>query len=100
MRIISTIVVAALVGVLAGGAVAYVEVREDADAIDKLSDELAANDKVPEKDAPRIFVEQPHYDFGTMQRGTTKSHEFVIKNTGHAPLKIRNGGTTCKSRCV
>jgi hypothetical protein len=96
MRIISTIVVAALVGVLAGGAVAYVEVRKDADALDKLSDELAANDKVPEKDAPRILVEQPHYDFGTMQRGTTKSHEFVIKNTGHAPLKIRNGGTTCK----
>ena len=96
MRIISTIVVAALVGVLAGGAVAYVEVRNDPDALDKLSDELAANDKVPEKDAPRIFVEQPHYDFGTMQRGTTKSHEFVIKNTGHAPLKIRNGGTTCK----
>ena len=96
MRIISTIVIAALVGVLAGGVYAYVEVRSDPDAIDKLSGELAENDKVPEKDAPRIFVEQPHYDFGTMQRGTTKSHEFAIKNTGHAPLKIRNGGTTCK----
>jgi len=41
-------------------------------------------------------VDQPHYDFGSMQRGTTKSHEFVIRNTGKAPLKIRNGGTTCK----
>jgi len=95
-RTTSSLLCDALVGVLAGGVYAYVEVRSDPEALDKLSGELAENDKVPEKDAPRIFVEQPHYDFGTMQRGTTKSHEFVIKNTGHAPLKIRNGGTTCK----
>lgn len=96
MRIISTIVVAALVGVLAGGAIAYVEVRSDPDALDKLSDELAASAKPGEKEMPRIAVDQPHHDFGTMQRGTTKSHEFVIRNIGNAPLKIRNGGTTCK----
>ena len=96
MRIISTIVVAALVGVLAGGAVAYVEVRSDPDALDKLADELAASAKPGDKETPRIAVDQPHYDFGTMQRGTSKSHEFVIRNVGNAPLKIRNGGTTCK----
>ena len=50
MRIISTIVVAALVGVLAGGAIAYVEVRSDPDAIDKLADELAANAKAGDKE--------------------------------------------------
>ena len=49
MRIISTIVVAALVGVLAGGAVAYVEVRSDPDALDKLSDELAAKRKLAKR---------------------------------------------------
>ena len=96
MRIISTIVVAALVGVLAGAAVAYVEVRNDPDAIDKLPDELAASAKPGDKEAPRIVVDEPHYDFGTMQRGTSKSHEFVIRNIGNAPLKIWNGGTTCK----
>jgi Protein of unknown function (DUF1573) len=96
MRIISTILVAALAGVLAGGAVAYVEIRNDPDALDKLADDLSANTKPGDKETPRIAVDQPHFDFGTMQRGTTKSHEFVIRNIGAAPLKIRNGGTTCK----
>ena len=31
-----------------------------------------------------------------MQRGTSKSHDFVIRNTGDAPLKLRAGTTTCK----
>jgi hypothetical protein len=96
MRVLTTIVVAALAGALAGAATAYVEVRLDPDAVDKLSNELAENAKSGDKDSPRIIVDQPHHDFGSMQRGTTKSHEFVIRNTGKAPLKIRNGGTTCK----
>ena len=96
MRVISAIVLAALFGVLAGGAVAYWEVRSDPDALDKLAAEVTVDAKTGEKVVPRITVDQPHYDFGTMQRGTTKSHEFVIRNTGNAPLKIRNGGTTCK----
>jgi hypothetical protein len=96
MRVISTIVLAALFGVLVGGAVAYVEVRSDPDALDKLTNDVAVDAKTGEKMTPRIAVDQPHYDFGSMQRGTTKSHEFVIRNTGNAPLKIRNGGTTCK----
>jgi hypothetical protein len=96
MRIISTIVVAALLGVLAGAAVAYVEVRSDPDAIDKLSEGLTAGPKDGDKDSPRMAVDEPHYDFGSMQRGTMKSHEFVIRNLGKAPLILRNGGTTCK----
>jgi hypothetical protein len=73
-----------------------VEVRNDPDALDKLADERAANEKLGDKEVPRIVVDQAHYDFGSMQRGTSKSHEFVIRNVGNAPLKIRNGGTTCK----
>jgi hypothetical protein len=96
MRIISTIVVAALLGVLAGAAVAYVEVRSDPDAIDKLSEGLGAGSKGGDKESPHIAVDEPHYDFGTMQRGTMKSHEFVIRNVGNSPLVLRNGGTTCK----
>lgn len=97
MRVISTILIAALLGILAGVAVAYVEVRSDPDAIDALSDDLGSAAKPgADKDAPHIFVAEPHYDFGTMQRGTSKSHEFLIRNTGKSPLKLRNGGTTCK----
>ncbi|HVT30925.1 MAG TPA: DUF1573 domain-containing protein [Lacipirellulaceae bacterium] len=97
MRIISAVVVAAVVGVLAGAAIAYVEVRSDHDALDKLSDAGSPDTTATaEKNSPRILVQQPHYDFGTMQRGTSKSHEFLVQNVGAAPLKLRNGGTTCK----
>src|SRR3954449_6323415 len=96
MRIISAIVLAALIGVLAGGVYAYVEVRNDPDALDKLADEPKARSKAGDKESAHITVDEQHYNFGSMQRGTTKSHEFVIRNTGNAPLKIRNGGTTCK----
>jgi hypothetical protein len=96
MRILRTVIVAAVVGVMVGAAVAYVEVRSDPDAIDKLSD-LAANSSAKgAKDGPRIEVHEAHYDFGSMQRGTSKSHEFEIKSVGTEPLKIRKGGTTCK----
>jgi|tagenome__1003787_1003787.scaffolds.fasta_scaffold20789380_1 hypothetical protein len=96
MRVLSTILVAALLGVLAGGAIAYVEVRNDPDAQDKLLNAPVPNEKPGEKKAPSIAVDQAHFDFGSMQRGTSKSHEFVIRNVGTAPLTIRNGGTTCK----
>src|SRR5262249_31790011 len=94
MRVLSTIFVAALVGVLAGGALAYWELRLDPDAIERLSNQPPVT--TGDREASHIVVDEPHYDFGSMQRGTSKSHEFVIRNTGNAPLKIRNGGTTCK----
>ena len=34
-------------------------------------------------------VADQHYDFGTMQRGTSKEHEFTIRNVSGAPLKLR-----------
>ncbi len=96
MRIVSTVLIAALVGVLAGVAIAYVEVRSDPDAVDRLAAQVEVNAKADDRSAARIKVDQARYDFGSMQRGTTRSHEFVIRNVGTAPLTIRNGGTTCK----
>lgn len=96
MRIINTVVIAAIIGIMAGAAVAYIEVRSDPDAMSKLADKAEANSPGVAKEAPVLFVPEPHYDFGTMQRGTSKSHEFEIRNTGAAPLKLRSGGTTCK----
>ena len=96
MRVFGTILVGLLVGVLGGVAIAMMEIRSDPDAPDRLADTLIASSKGGDKNVPRIQVEQASYNFGTMQRGTTKSHEFVIRNVGTAPLTIRNGGTTCK----
>ncbi len=45
---------------------------------------------------PRTVVDRPEYDFGSMDRGTKKTHEFVFTNEGDAPLKLVAGDTTCK----
>jgi len=92
MRLLSTIIVAAVVGIMTGAAIAYVEVRSDRDAIGKLQ----APAVHPSDKSPRAEIKEQHYTFGVMQRGTRKSHEFEIRNVGNAPMTVRSGGTTCK----
>jgi hypothetical protein len=96
MRILSIILVAALIGCLVGGAVAYVEVRSDLEAVTELPGETQVSSTASKDAMPRAQVEEPHYEFGTMQRGTTKSHDFEIRNVGDAPLHLTAGSTTCK----
>jgi hypothetical protein len=97
MKIFTTVVVAAIVGTLVGGAIAYIEVSTDHGA----TGALPAIDKQPDEaespaDSPRIQVDEPHFSFGTMERGRTKSHRFEVKNTGTAPLRLSVGQTSCK----
>ena len=96
MRILGIILAAAIVGTLVGGAVAYVEVRSDVDPVNELPGELQVAARASNEALPKAEVVEPHFNFGTMQRGTTKSHEFEIRNAGVAPLKLRAGATTCK----
>jgi len=44
---------------------------------------------------PRIDAESTQYAFGTMPEGAERTHEFVIRNGGDAPLKITRGATSC-----
>lgn len=47
--------------------------------------------------SPRVEVVNGEiHDFGKMDRGATRSHVFIIRNTGDAPLKLEKGDTTCK----
>jgi hypothetical protein len=96
MRILSTILFAVIVGGLVGGAVAFVQVRNDLPPVTELpGGKVLISPNSTEKMA-RAKVDEQHYDFGTMQRGTSKSHDFKITNLGDAPLKLRGGTTTCK----
>jgi hypothetical protein len=45
--------------------------------------------------APRIVVEQPSFDFGTIAQGKKVDHVFIIKNSGDAPLTIGHVSTSC-----
>ncbi len=95
MRILSIILISAFVGTALGAAVGYVEERNNVGTGAIIDGATAATPLVSE-DAPRVQVEQPNYNFGILQRGYKKSHEFVIKNVGKQPLKLSVGHTTCK----
>jgi hypothetical protein len=95
MRTLSVIPVALLVGATIGAAIAYVEVRPGGTVAVRPS-ASSGKTAAPAGAAPRIEVDQPLYQFGAMQRGTTKSHEFAFRNIGQSPLTLSVGSTTCK----
>ncbi|MBI3860543.1 MAG: DUF1573 domain-containing protein, partial [Planctomycetia bacterium] len=45
---------------------------------------------------PKVVVSELEYEFGHMQLGEERSHDFVIKNAGEAPLTLQMGETTCQ----
>jgi Protein of unknown function (DUF1573) len=94
MRIVSVIVSSAIVGTAVGAALAYVEVRPGAQRPRVVRP--AETPPPPGESEPRVSVDGPQFDFGTMQRGTSLSHEFVFHNVGHGPLTLRVGSTSCK----
>ncbi len=96
MRIIRLILFAVLVGGLVGGAVAFVQVRNDLPPVTELPGGTMLVVPGSKEKMAHAKVEEPHYDFGTMQRGTAKSHNFTITNSGDAPLKLKAGTTSCK----
>jgi hypothetical protein len=44
---------------------------------------------------PQIQVTEPNHDFGKIQSGEQRTHEFVIANVGTAPLEITQVRTSC-----
>lgn len=51
--------------------------------------------KVDPKTTPRAEVAMVEHDFGTMEKGTTQSYEFPIRNGGTVPLELEQVGTSC-----
>ncbi len=94
--LIKLIVCSALGGVALGVAVAYVEVRPW--AVITLNPESKPEESPPLADSsyPKADVPETTYQFGKMERGTTKSHAFKIRNVGDQPLHVVVTGTTCK----
>jgi hypothetical protein len=44
---------------------------------------------------PRLGVEQPVADFGSVEQGTPVTYVFRLKNTGDGPLRISNVKSSC-----
>lgn len=50
----------------------------------------------PRQPAPKLVLEgDPFHQFGVMQPGTIGKHHFTIHNRGDAPLRIKQGTSTC-----
>lgn len=48
-------------------------------------------------EVPNVEVDGgPIYNFGSMDKGETRKHQFVIRNTGEAPLRLKLLDTSCK----
>ena len=95
MRVLQVIIASAVIGAIVGAAVAYVEVRPSAGMP---APRTAKSDlPTPGANEPRVeVVDGPVFNFGSMQRGTSKAHEFILRNVGTAPLTVRVGNTSCK----
>src|SRR5262245_29821751 len=96
MRVLSVMIVAALVGCLVGAAVAYVQVSADQNATNIPGEKTNALALPTDSSSPRVVVDNADFNFGTMQQGRRKSHTFEFKNVGAAPLTLKVGQPTCK----
>ena len=56
---------------------------------------LTAEKKPDQVDMPKIELSQDFFDFGEIHQKESVSAEFVIKNTGDAPLLIRSAKGSC-----
>ena len=62
---------------------------------DLVNNPLTAEKNADQVDMPKIELSQNFFDFGEMNQKESVSTEFVIKNTGDAPLLIRSAKGSC-----
>lgn len=88
--------ISAVLGLGLGIGLAYVEVPAAMDApfLPEKEQQPSTGEKLAK--APRIEMPETVYKFGNIERGTTMSHEFVVKNVGEFPLRVEVASTTCK----
>lgn len=62
---------------------------------DLVNNPLTANENADAVAMPLIEVAQDFFDFGEMYQKESVSTEFILKNTGDAPLLIRSAKGNC-----
>ena len=46
-------------------------------------------------DGPQLVIEEPVFDFGTVEQGASVEHTFRVRNAGHAELRLDHVKTSC-----
>lgn len=93
MRILLAALISAVVGTAVGASLAYIQVHGEGGVPPR---SIVREPEGHDKSASQVVVDGPDYDFGQMQRGTRKSHEYIFHNNGAAPLMLQAGATSCK----
>ncbi|QDT00445.1 DUF1573 domain-containing protein [Adhaeretor mobilis] len=102
-------IVAAIVGLGLGAALAYVEVKpwqfDLAAGIDAPNDHSAHDHGTTPADSPaestkQLEVKETQYEFGSMEIGTSQRHAFPISNTGSEPITVEFLTNTCQCTAV
>jgi len=83
--------VAACLGAAVGGGIATLE----ASIRPWRAGDFSVGTQTPAGPTPKVDVPETQFSFGTVAVGAEGSHEFVIRNTGEAPLELTKGATSC-----
>lgn len=85
------------IGFAAGGYFARQEFADDTRPGKLMfSEDDAPNPNDRERPPRVIIVNGEQFQFGTMQRWATQSHDFELRNEGGQPLTLEAGETSCK----
>jgi Protein of unknown function (DUF1573) len=95
MKTAILLAVCAVLGVLLGVGMARVQLG--APTIISLPDADSASFKASSSvPTPRVSVDAETFDFGSIERHASMSHNFQFTNVGDAPLRLTVGDTSCK----
>ncbi len=98
MRFPLTLFAALALGASIGGVWGYFRAGPSAGLSDMMdvATQRANDAATSAKPAPRVYVDESNFEFGSMQNNTTQSHEFTFENRGDQPLVLIAGQPTCK----
>jgi hypothetical protein len=98
MKSTLAIVLVILLGVALGVGTAELRIRL-APWDRKLDESVEKTPPAPSRSrelTPKVVVDQPDYDFGTLDIAVGGSHEFTLSNVGRGPLKLSAGESSCR----
>ncbi len=98
MKTLLLVTLTILLGIALGIGAAVVRINSA--PWDSQRDESVAVDEPtplpPDTPLPKVVVKETTFDFGALDLSANGSHDFLFKNEGTAPLKLTEGGTSCR----
>ena len=95
-QLLTLSLIAVILGFGLGAVLAYVEVPATLDRPVKPAASKQAAEPAKPVSMPKAEVPETVFQFGNIERGTSMSHVFKVRNVGDLPLRVEVESTTCK----